>query len=109
MGGTALQEMNFWAQMERSLFYLQQQLLSSEVTMVQDILRQTGRMILVVQFTTDIDVESKMKQAIDYNQKLKEIPLKSLLDAMTFTKVQDAIKKILSQLKKARQLGSYPL
>ena len=39
--GTAMQEINFWAQMERSLSFVQEQLTSDEVQMVFNILRQS--------------------------------------------------------------------
>ena len=95
MGGTAMQEMNFWAQMESSLLFLQKQINSDEVQLILEILKQSGKMIFVVQFTNNIEVDARMKTASNYNQLLKEINLKSLLDAITFLQIQDAIKKIL--------------
>ena len=77
--------------------------------MVFNILRQSQMIRVVVQFNADTDIEPKLKTAREYNKLLKDIPLKQLLDAMTFEQISAAVKKIFSQLKRARQIGSYPL
>jgi hypothetical protein len=53
-------------------------------------------MMLVVQFTSDIDIDPKLKTAHDYNKLLKDIPLKTLLDAQNFEQISQAIRKIFS-------------
>ncbi len=77
--------------------------------MVFTILKQTGMMRLVIQFTSDTDIKPKLVQARDFAKMLDEIPLKTLLDATTFAQIAEAIKKILGQLKRARMVGTYPL
>jgi|LauGreDrversion4_2_1035121.scaffolds.fasta_scaffold01569_4 hypothetical protein len=63
--------------------------------MVFTILKQTGMMRLVIQFTSDTDIKPKLVQARDFAKMLDEIPLKTLLDATTFAQIAEAIKKIL--------------
>ena len=55
-----MQEINFWMQMERSLSFINRQYASEEVEMVFQILRQSGMMRLIVQFTSDTDIKPKL-------------------------------------------------
>jgi hypothetical protein len=79
-----MQEINFWMQMERSLSFINRQYASEEVEMVFQILRQSGMMRLIVQFTSDTDIKPKLIQAREFTKMLDEIPLKILLEATTF-------------------------
>jgi dynein heavy chain 1 len=107
--GTAMQEINFWMQMERSLSFINRQYAIEEVEMTFQILRQSGMMRLIVQFTSDTEINPKLKTAREFTKMLEEIPLKTLLEATTFDQIAAAIKKILAQLKRARTVGTYPL
>lgn len=54
--GTGIQEINFWAQMERSLTFVKDQLASEEVQMVFSILTQTNQRIKFM-FDANVDIE----------------------------------------------------
>jgi hypothetical protein len=51
-----MQEINFWAQMERSLTFVKDQLASEEVQMVFSILTQTNQRIKFM-FDANVDIE----------------------------------------------------
>jgi len=107
--GTALAEINFWAQMERSLNSVKEQLMTRAVQETLNVLSQAKMYRVVMSFQHDTDIHDKLKMAKEYNKLLKEIPIKSLLDALTLEQIETAIKKIFTALKRVRQLGSYPL
>lgn len=81
--GNALQEINFWQQMEQRLTTIKEKQGSEEVLMTLNILSQAKRYMTVMTFQHDTDIDPKLKTAKDYNKLLKEIPILSLYDAMT--------------------------
>lgn len=95
--------------MEQSLGLVKDQLSSEEVQMVFQILKQSNKFRIVMQFNADADIDPKLKIAREYNKLLKDIPVKSLLEADTIESIATTIKKIFVALKRVRQIGSYPL
>lgn len=81
--GNALQEINFWQQMEQRLTTIKEKQVSEEVLMTLNILSQAKRYMTVMTFQHDTDIDPKLKTAKDYNKLLKEIPILSLYDALT--------------------------
>jgi dynein heavy chain 1 len=108
--GNALQEINFWQQMEQRLTTIKEKQGSEEVLMTLNILSQAKRYMTVMTFQHDTDIDPKLKTAKDYNKLLKEIPILSLYDALTLQQIDSSIKGIFAQLKKMKYMGtSYPL
>ena len=77
--------------------------------MVFQILKQSNRFRIVIQFNADTDIEPKLKNAKEHNKLLKEIPIKSMLEATTIEQIAGTIKKVFAQLKRVRQVGQYPI
>lgn len=103
--GTASQEINFWAQMDRSLRYIKEQLVREDVKMTLDILMQsTMHRRVVFAFRNDTEIGPKHNKAHNYNYILKDIPINELLDAINFTQMTAAVKSIFSNLSKVRTL-----
>ena len=96
MTGTTSQEIAFWGQMETSLNLVLDQIQSEEVQMVFQILNQSNRFRLVMQFNTDADIEPRRKQAQNYNILLKDIPIKQLVESENIEGIATAVKKIFS-------------
>lgn len=107
--GNALQEINFWSQMEQRLNYVKEKQISEEVQMTLNILSQAKRYMTVMTFQHDTDIDPKLKVAKEYNKLLREIPIHSLYDALTLEQIINAIKGIFAVLKKMRYIGNYPL
>lgn len=49
--------------------------------MVFDILKQSNKFRIVIQFNADTDIDPKLKIAREYNKLLKDIPIKSMIEA----------------------------
>lgn len=63
----------------------------------------------MIQFNADTDIDPKLKTALEYNRLLKDIPIKSLLEAETIETLATTVRKTFQALKRVRQIGSYPL
>lgn len=106
--GTASQEINFWAQMDRSLRFIKEQLVKDEVKMTLDILMQsTMHRRVVFAFRNDTEIGPKHTKAQNYNQLLKDIPINELLDAMNLKQMMAAVKSIFSILSRVRTFNHY--
>ena len=106
--GTASQEINFWAQMDRSLRFIKEQIVRDEVKMTLDILMQsTMHRRVVFAFRNDTEIVPKHQKAQNYNGLLKDIPINELLDATTLKQMRDVIKKIFDVLMRVRTMNHY--
>jgi dynein heavy chain 1 len=81
MQGSAIQEINFWLAIERSLAQVQQQQKSSLVSITLELLRATGNVPLTFRFLNDTELDSKLKTAQNYNTLLRDFAINSLLSA----------------------------
>ncbi|VDO87633.1 unnamed protein product [Schistosoma mattheei] len=100
--GTALQEITFWLNLERSLFRIQEKRESLEVTLTLDILKHAKRFHALVSFDTDTGTVN------DYNPLMKDFPLNDLLSATELDKIRLAVQSIFTHLRKIRNT-KYPL
>ena len=106
--GTASQEINFWAQMDRSLRYIKEQLVTEQVTMTLDILMQsTMHRRVVFAFRNDTEIAPKHTKAQNYNKLLKDIPIHELLEANDLGQLHSAIKNVFKVLCRIRSYDAY--
>ncbi|THD25350.1 Dynein cytoplasmic heavy polypeptide 1 [Fasciola hepatica] len=96
--GTALQEITFWLNLERSLARIQEKRESLEVTLTLDILKHAKRFHALQALAT----------VNDYNPLMKDFPLNDLLSATELDKIRLAVQSIFTHLRKIRNT-KYPL
>ncbi|VDP35678.1 unnamed protein product [Schistosoma curassoni] len=106
--GTALQEITFWLNLERSLFRIQEKRESLEVTLTLDILKHAKRFHALVSFDTDTGLQRALGTVNDYNPLMKDFPLNDLLSATELDKIRLAVQSIFTHLRKIRNT-KYPL
>lgn len=98
--GTALQEINFWLAIERSLTHVESQLTRNpmlETTL--ELLKQSNNMPLVYRFRLDTELEQKLQMARSYNQLLRNFAINQLLAATDLEQIRRAIDQIFSQFR----------
>uniref|UniRef100_A0A183B0V6 DHC_N1 domain-containing protein n=1 Tax=Echinostoma caproni TaxID=27848 RepID=A0A183B0V6_9TREM len=106
--GTALQEITFWLNLERSLARIQEKRESLEVTLTLDILKHAKRFHALVSFDTDTGLQQALATVNDYNPLMKDFPLNDLLSATELDKIRLAVQSIFTHLRKIRNT-KYPL
>tara|TARA_B110000285_G_C14622497_1_gene379751 strand:- start:85 stop:519 length:435 start_codon:yes stop_codon:yes gene_type:complete len=68
--GQAIQEINFWNSIERSLANIDDQLKSPMIDITKKLLKTANKIQLIYHFELDTDLAQKLKQARDYNKLL---------------------------------------
>jgi dynein heavy chain 1 len=107
--GSALQEIDFWVSMERSLTHIDEQLKNNMIEVTTKLLQQAQKIQLVFSFRLDTGLEHKLRTARDYNRLLRDFPINQLLSANDLDQVRRAIDLIFNQFRQVRQGGdSYP-
>jgi dynein heavy chain 1 len=108
--GSALQEINFWVSIERSLTQIEEHLKDRQIEVTLKLLSQAQKIQLVYHFQLDTELEQKLKTARDYNKLLRDFPINQLLSANDLESVRKAIDLIFNQFKYIKQSGvdSYP-
>ncbi|KAL3321193.1 Cytoplasmic dynein 1 heavy chain 1 [Cichlidogyrus casuarinus] len=106
--GTALQEITFWLNLERSLLKIQEKLQSVEVSLTMDILKSRKIFRDVISFDADTGLSSALEKVNDYNPLMKDFPINDLLSASELGKIKTAIAAIFFHLKKLRNT-KYPM
>lgn len=106
--GSALQEINFWLSVERSLTHIKDQISRPEVEVTLQILNQAKRIQVVFVFKNDTDLDKALTKAQGYNNLMRDFPINDLLSATDLESLAVAIEKNFTQMKKIRQTDSYP-
>ena len=73
--GSALQEINFWLSLERSLTLIKEQLGKQEVKITLSLLQQAKKIQTVFTFTHDTELDATLKTAQSYNKVLRDFPI----------------------------------
>lgn len=106
--GTALQEISFWLNLERSLHRIQEKRESQEVALTLDILKHGKRFHATVSFDTDTGLKQALAMVADYNPLMKDFPINDLLSATELDRIRAAVQSIFSHLRKVRNT-KYPI
>lgn len=89
----------FHISLERSLTHIKEQIEKPEIKMTFDLLKGADKNKLILMFTHDSQLSTKLKIAEGYNKVLREIPINQLLSANDLTSINVALVKIFDQLK----------
>lgn len=108
--GSALQEINFWLAIERSLTHVEQQLKNNKMLDVTlSLVQQSNNLPLFYKFQNDLELKPKLKQSREYNQLLRDFAINQLLAATDMDMIRSAVEKIFAQFRQIRHAGeSYP-
>ncbi|KAL7667891.1 hypothetical protein ACOME3_008618 [Neoechinorhynchus agilis] len=106
--GTALQEVNFWLNLESELNKIQEIRDSLEVQLTLDILKTGKRFHAVVSFDSDTGLKEAIEKVRDYNVLMKDFPINDLLSATDIESICTAVKVVFSGLRKIRNT-KYPV
>ncbi|RUS77140.1 hypothetical protein EGW08_015096 [Elysia chlorotica] len=106
--GTALQEISFWLNLERSLLRIQEKRESLEIVLTLDILKHGKRFHATVSFDSDTGLKQAMATVNDYNQLMKDFPINDLLSATELDRIKVAVQVIFLHLRKIRS-SKYPM
>ncbi len=111
--GSTLQEVNFWASMERAVHHIYDQRESQEVKFTMSILKESNNFLAssLQHFNKEVGLseEGKEKDKVhNYSNFLRELPIKSLLAATEINEVKEAIDSISKHVQKIRSIA-YPI
>ncbi|TPX53424.1 hypothetical protein SeMB42_g00788 [Synchytrium endobioticum] len=107
--GSAIQEINFWMNLERALAQIEDQLKSDEVVLTLDYLKAAKRFHLTVSFLSDTGLKEAIDLVQKYNQLMKDFPLNELLAASDLKRVQESLLMIFGHLNKKLRISPYPI
>ncbi|TPX36351.1 hypothetical protein SmJEL517_g01576 [Synchytrium microbalum] len=107
--GSAIQEINFWINLERGLAQIEDQLKSDEVVLTLDYLKAAKRFHLTVSFLSDTGLKEAIDQVQKYNQLMKDFPLSELLAASDLRRIQESLLLIFGHLNKKLRISPYPI
>eukprot|EP00808_Paulinella_micropora_P012801 g22584.t1 len=108
--GTTLEEIHFWLRKEKAVHHIYDQLGSVPVVLTFQVLKENKRFWATTGFTAQVGL-SKDKQedkVHQYSNLLRDFPIKRLLTAPDFAKLEDAVRMIFGHLKQIRRVH-YPL
>jgi dynein heavy chain 1, cytosolic len=107
---SVLTEITFWRNREQSLQHIQEQLESTEILTVFDLLKKDSTMNNVVfSFQQNINVVHEHKKAQEFNLILKDCPINSLISSKDLKDSQKAIVDIFNHFKIFKNQSSYPM
>ncbi|CAF0789670.1 unnamed protein product [Didymodactylos carnosus] len=106
--GSALQEITFWLNMERSLYRIQEHMTSPEVALTLDVLRIGKRFHATISFESDTGYKEALDRVKNYNILMKDFPINELLGANDLDKIKSSLVIIFNHLKKVRNTR-YPI
>ena len=108
--GSAIQEVNFWLNLEDALKNLKDKRDSPEIELTMDVLKQGKRFLITTNFNQSTGLTSKLEMVLNYNPLMKDFPkcIDSLLKASNTEEIKMALVDIFSHLKRIR-MTKYPI
>ena len=107
--GTALQEVNFWLNVERALLKTQEKLETQEVQLTMDILKHGKRFHATVSFESDTGLKQALELVKDYNVLMRDFPVNELtMQHDELPAICASLPVVFGHLRKVR-LTKYPL
>lgn len=107
--GTTMQEINFWAAMEKALEDLERQLHALEITLTLDVLTHAKRFHATVSFHADTGLKDCVEKVHGYNVLLKDLPIGELLAASSLDALAEAQRSVCTMMNKKLRLSTYPV
>lgn len=102
-----MQEVAFWLNLENALKKINQQCEGDGVRLTLDILNHAKRFHATASFSANAGLKERIQTASNYNQFMRDLPLNDLISATDIESIHQALRKILSGLKKVRS-SNYP-
>eukprot|EP00830_Metopus_es_P014592 TRINITY_DN3930_c0_g2_i1.p1 TRINITY_DN3930_c0_g2~~TRINITY_DN3930_c0_g2_i1.p1 ORF type:complete len:1285 (-),score=333.29 TRINITY_DN3930_c0_g2_i1:418-4179(-) len=99
--GSALQEVNFWLNLEKVLLHIKEQIEQPEIEATQQILKGAKRFYVVVSFEKDIELDPAITRVSGCNALMRNFPINSLIAAGNMEQIGKAIEEIFEKLKKS--------
>ncbi|OQR92538.1 dynein heavy chain [Achlya hypogyna] len=109
VGGSATQEINFWADLHRALLATQKKLTSPEVELTLAILKQAKRYLVTVTFAADHGLGPALKTVSSVMNLMKDFSLNAILSATDIPQTTAGVNAVFLQLKKVRLADEYKL
>ena len=109
--GSVMQEVNFWAAMERAVIHIYEQKESAGVELTFQLLKQNKRFLATTGFMQDVGMSEEGKdkdRVVRYSQFLRDLPIKRLLAATELGEISRALDAIFHHLKQIKRVD-YPL
>ena len=107
--GTALQEINFWSNLEHALYKIERDLASPEIELTLTVLKQAKRYLVTVTFAADHGLGPAIKRVTNCMGVMKDLPIHLLLSATDITQMEKALIGIFTHLRKMKTADQYPL
>ncbi|TDH68981.1 hypothetical protein CCR75_000940 [Bremia lactucae] len=107
--GTAMQEINFWCDLNRALLAVQEKLKSPEVEITLAVLQRAKRYLATVSFSTDHGLGPALQHVSSVMILMKDFPMNSILSATDMSQLYQGVTLVFTHLKKIRVADSYNL
>lgn len=107
--GTAMQEINFWCDLNRALLGAQEKLNSPEVEITLALLKRAKRYLATVTFSADHGLGPAIQRVASVMTLMKDFPMNSILSATDITQLNQGVTLVFTHLKKIRVADEYKL
>ncbi|RLN48678.1 hypothetical protein BBJ28_00009539 [Nothophytophthora sp. Chile5] len=107
--GTAMQEINFWCDLNRALLSAQEKLKSPEVEITLAVLKRAKRYLATVTFSADHGLGLAIQRVSSVMTLMKEFPMNSILSATDISQLNQGVVLVFTHLKKIRVADEYKL
>uniref|UniRef100_K3WUC5 Dynein heavy chain, cytoplasmic n=1 Tax=Globisporangium ultimum (strain ATCC 200006 / CBS 805.95 / DAOM BR144) TaxID=431595 RepID=K3WUC5_GLOUD len=107
--GTAMQEINFWCDLNRALLGAQEKLNSPEVEITLVVLKRAKRYLATVTFSADHGLGPAIQRVASVMTLMKDFPMNSILSATDITQLNHGVTQVFTHLKKIRVADEYKL
>ena len=106
--GAALQEINFWRDMELALESIESQVQSTGVELTLEILNREKQFYVTIPFKQDTGLVKARKKVEGYMQLLKEFPINAVMTSPDIKQLTDAVLAVFGHLKRMKS-AQYPV
>ena len=106
--GAAVQEINFWRNMEAALEHVDTQVESTGVLLTIEILNREKQFYVTMPFRQDTGLSKAKKKVEGYMLLLRDFPINSILTSSDIKQMTDAIMSIFNHLRRMKS-AQYPV
>jgi dynein heavy chain 1 len=97
--GTAMQEINFWCDLNRALLGAQEKLSSPEVEITLALLKRAKRYLATVTFSADHGLGPAIQRVASVMTLMKDFPMNSILSATDINQLNQGVTLVFTHLK----------
>ena len=106
--GAALQEINFWRDMELALESIESQVNSTGVELTVEVLEREKQFYVTLPFQNETNLKKTKKKVEGYMQLLKEFPINAVMTSPDLKQLTDAVLAVFGHLKRMKS-SQYPI